>query len=60
MTELNTFDWSGFQPKDLRTLNREKNPDIYGAIYNIAGKTPNIQVQGASKERKEKYGRNQN
>lgn len=42
MTELNIFDWSGFQPKDLRTLNREKDPDVYGAIYNIAGKTPNI------------------
>lgn len=33
MTELNIFDWSGFQPKDLRTLNREKDPDVYGAIY---------------------------
>ena len=27
MTELNTFDWSGFQPKNLQMLNKEKNPD---------------------------------
>lgn len=33
MIESNIFDWSGFQPKDLQMLNKEKNPDIYGTVY---------------------------
>lgn len=56
MTELNTFDWSGFQPKNLQMVNKEKNPDIYGTVY-IAYKNQKF-IADVQWETKEAYDRN--